>query len=71
MTKLLLTILMAVGISGASPVAKPAIEAPAAPECIAPEQDPEPMSCKASGHACEDAEECCSRQCLKKEKKCG
>lgn len=28
-------------------------------------------SCKASGHACDKAEECCSRMCRKDNGKCG
>lgn len=36
----------------------------------APAVDAEELSCKASGHACSDKEDCCSRMCLKSGK-CG
>jgi hypothetical protein len=69
MTKLIIASLMALGISASIPEAPVPVET--VNQCIAEESEPEPMSCKASGHACEDREECCSRMCLKKEKKCG
>jgi hypothetical protein len=72
MTKLLLAALMALGISTTGPVLEtPRESVETVRECIAPEPEPEPMSCKASGHDCEDREDCCSRMCDKKKKKCG
>ena len=68
MTKILIATFLALGFS-ASPQISIERTSPAENQCV--ELEPEQMSCKASGQKCEDAEECCSRQCRKDNGRCG
>ena len=69
MTKILFAMIMAMSAGASTQLS---IEQPSVPsenQCL--EQEPQEMSCKASGQKCEEAEDCCSRMCRKDNGRCG